>query len=901
MSSDGNKKILSSRIWLISYLALLFIVAGAGWFITGYLGDKARQEILEYNGSSISLHSSHLNAEFEKTARTVMLLSGSPSIEPALISRKEQDIENANSTLDRYNLSLNSSVAYLMDSNGKAIASSNRNDSDSFVGKSYQFRPYFSQAIKGAPGRYFAIGATSLKRGFYASYPVRDSKENIIGVAVIKQEVDTEESHLTKYPYCFVVDPNGIIFLSGKKEMNIKSLWPVSRETQLALIKSKQFGEKEFTAILPREVKDGMDITFAGKKYLASRKDINPEGWSIVLLTTTERIYIYKSAGVVMTILICAFVIVPLIINYKTSKSAEMVRESEYKFRAVFEQASQLVGMMTIDGTLLSANTSALVLSGVKEADVIGKPFWEAPWWSHSAELQETLRLAIKKAAGGEFVRFDATHPAADGSIHYVDFSLRPVINDAGKVIFLVPEGRDITDRKQAEDAVLWERDLTQATIDSLPGLFYLFDEQGKFLLWNKNLEEFSGYSAQEIVRMSPLDFFGEPDKKIIEEAIQKVFLTGQVSVEADFLSKDQTRAPYFFTGKLFMFEKKTCLIGMGVDITERQLAEKALMDSEKKYRYILENIEDGYYEVDTAGNFTFFNNSTCRMLGYSADELMDKNNREYVDDENAKKIFKVYNEVYRTGIPIKAFDWELIRKGGSKCFVETGVSLIMDSNNVKTGFSGIARDVTERKRAEEELENSFKRLRVALGGTIQALAVAVETRDPYTAGHQKRVADLSRAIAAEMCLDNNRIDGIRMAGVVHDLGKMSIPAEILSKPSKLSEIEYSLIKTHPKAGYDILKDVEFPWPIAQIVLQHHERIDGSGYPAGLKGEEILLEARIIGVADVVEAIASYRPYRQGLGIEKALGEITKNKGILYDKAVVDACLRLFSEKGYKL
>jgi len=323
-------------------------------------------------------------------------------------------------------------------------------------------------------------------------------------------------------------------------------------------------------------------------------------------------------------------------------------------------------------------------------------------------------------------------------------------------------------------------------------------------------------------------------------------------------------------------------------------------VESEKKYRNILENIEDGYFEVDTAGNLTFFNDSLCRILGYSSDELMGKNNREYTDDKNAKKIFKVFNEVYRTGIPTRAFDWELIRKDGSKCFIETVVSLITDSDNLKTGFRGIARDVTERKRSEEELDNSFKRLRMALGGTIQALAVAVETRDPYTAGHQRRVADLSRAIATEMNLDSNQTDGIRMAGVIHDLGKMSIPAEILSKPSRLSAIEYNLIKTHSQAGYDILKDVEFPWPIAQIVLQHHERFDGSGYPAGLKGEEILMEARIIAVADVVEAIASYRPYRPGLGIEKALGEITQNKGILYDPAAVDACLCLFRDRGYK-
>jgi len=340
MSSDSDKKILLRHMLLISYLLLLFIVAGAGWFVTGYLGNKARQEILEYNESKISLHSSHLTAEFEKIEKAVKSMSGSPWIAAALLSGKDQDIANANSVLDRYNSTFESSVCYLMDHNGKAIASSNRNDSDSFVGKSYQFRPYFIQAIIGTQGRYFALGATSLKRGFYASFPVKDGQGVILGVAVIKLDVDAEESHLTKYPYYFIVDPNGIIFLSGKKEMNFKSLWPVSRETQLALLKSKQFGAKEFEAILPREVKDGVETLFNGKNYLASRKFINSEGWSIVLMTTTERIYLYKSAGVILTILICTLIIVPLVINYKTSRSAEMVKKSEIRFRNILDRTS---------------------------------------------------------------------------------------------------------------------------------------------------------------------------------------------------------------------------------------------------------------------------------------------------------------------------------------------------------------------------------------------------------------------------------------------------------------------------------------------------------------------------------------------------------------------------------
>jgi putative nucleotidyltransferase with HDIG domain len=176
-----------------------------------------------------------------------------------------------------------------------------------------------------------------------------------------------------------------------------------------------------------------------------------------------------------------------------------------------------------------------------------------------------------------------------------------------------------------------------------------------------------------------------------------------------------------------------------------------------------------------------------------------------------------------------------------------------------------------------------------------------VETRDPYTAGHQIRYADLARAISAEMGLPPEKIDGIRMAASIHDIGKLSIPAEILSKPTKLTEIEFKLIMEHARKGYEILKDVESSRPLAEIVYQHHERMDGSGYPRGLKGEEILMEARILAVADVVEAMASHRPYRPALGIDAALSEIEKNRGILYDEAVVDNCLRLFQEKGFQL
>jgi len=209
--------------------------------------------------------------------------------------------------------------------------------------------------------------------------------------------------------------------------------------------------------------------------------------------------------------------------------------------------------------------------------------------------------------------------------------------------------------------------------------------------------------------------------------------------------------------------------------------------------------------------------------------------------------------------------------------------------------------DIAERKRTEEKLQHTLDSLRKAISTTVQVMVSAVETRDPYTAGHQLRSSKLARAIATEMGLPQEKIDGIRMAGSIHDIGKLSIPAEILSKPTKLTNIEFSLIKEHSRNGYEMLKDVESPWPLAEIVHWHHERMDGTGYPRNLKGDEILMEARIMAVADVVEAMASHRPYRPALGIEAALEEIEKNRGTLYDVGAADACLRLFREKGFQL
>jgi PAS domain S-box-containing protein len=407
-------------------------------------------------------------------------------------------------------------------------------------------------------------------------------------------------------------------------------------------------------------------------------------------------------------------------------------------------------------------------------------------------------------------------------------------------------------------------------------------------ILCDFHLPGFSGIDAIAIVKKMNLD-------------IPIIVVSGAIGEEMAMDCIHRGASDYIMKGNLTR-------LGLAVkrDLQEKEMRlrqkkdEDSLRQSEEKYRTILESIGDGYYEVDIAGNFTFFNNALCRIWGYPREELMGMNSRAYTDKQTARKLYQAHNQVYRTGEPGRLFDYEIIQKNGNKKVIQSSFTLLKDADG-KTiiGFRGIVRDITELKQMEKDRQKSLDQLRQSLEATIHAMAVTVELRDPYTAGHQRRVADLAYAIALEMNLEENRLTGLRMASTIHDLGKISIPSEILTKPTKLTYIEFEIVKTHAQAGYDILKDIDFPWPIARIVHEHHERMDGSGYPNGLKGEDILLESKILTVADVVEAMVSHRPYRAALGVEQALGEIIKNRGILYDEDVVDSCLKLFEEKRF--
>ena len=309
------------------------------------------------------------------------------------------------------------------------------------------------------------------------------------------------------------------------------------------------------------------------------------------------------------------------------------------------------------------------------------------------------------------------------------------------------------------------------------------------------------------------------------------------------------------------------------------------LREREEWLSALLKSIGDGVIATDKSGTITFMNPLAERLTAWHQEEALRQPLR----------------EVFRTVVSRDGDEPEIVlwARNGKKFSIEETNMPMSDGRNNSSGHVLVFRDISARKSAEKELKESWEKLHEALEGTIQAMALTIEIRDPYTAGHQRRVSKLSCAIAQDLGMSEFEVEGLRVAGDIHDIGKIYVPAEILSKPGQITAIEYGIIKTHPQVGYDILKTIKFPWPVAEIVLQHHERLDGSGYPLGLVAEQILKQARILTVADIVEAMSSHRPYRPAQGIDKALAEVVQNKGLFYDTDAVDACVKLFQENRF--
>ena len=449
-------------------------------------------------------------------------------------------------------------------------------------------------------------------------------------------------------------------------------------------------------------------------------------------------------------------------------------------------------------------------------------------------------------------------------------------------------------------------QDCLKAVLDTAQDGMALIDATGTVIAMNKAAVRLSGFAEEdvlgrsfEVLRMFPLSALAD------FEARFKGTMSGlelpPFEAEVSAISGEQIRveiqlSPWKTANKV----AGAVVVIRGFDSGRGLLSATSWRGSDDKFRALVETTSDIVWELNGKAVYTYISPQVYDTLGYRPEEVLGKTPFDFVPLQEARRLTKILIAAITSAQPIESIEVLNLHKNGQTIFLETSGVPFRDGNGALVGYRGIHRDVTRRRAADQQVHETIKKLESTVESVIQAISLTVEMRDHYTAGHQKRVNQLACAIAKEMHLPIERVQIIRVAGLLHDFGKIFVPTEILIKPGKLSELEFSLVRSHPQSGYSVLKNIQFPWPIADIIVQHHERMDGSGYPSHLRGEEIGTEARILAVADVVEAMTFHRSYRPALGLDAALREISKNKATLYDPKVAEACLDTFLDRNFK-
>jgi PAS domain S-box-containing protein/putative nucleotidyltransferase with HDIG domain len=582
--------------------------------------------------------------------------------------------------------------------------------------------------------------------------------------------------------------------------------------------------------------------------------------------------------------------------SYLSPKGGELQNRSNQsglmaqQYKAVFDLMDSMILILDKNGTIIDVNNQLAEFSGFDKNELLGKQITVLSGIIERQDIDRALDNFKKKLAGLEVANCEIEANRHDKQHVMLEVFTRPLKN-AGRIIGDLIVLKDITERTHIQRLLSESEYKFRILAEESPNLIFII-KKNSLVYVNRKFAEVTEYRHEELYA-DGFDFFNLANDECRQQlvSISHEYRDEYDSrlLECTLGTKSGKQLETILITKAITYDDEPALLGVITDVTQLKTAQslsQAVLNSPTIGIYIIQK-----------GRFKMVNPAFRNLADRTENELMQIDPMDIVfpEDqdivrENAIKMLK--------GELARPYEFRYVRKNGEIRWVsEQVVSIIYQGERASLG-SFI--DITERRQIEGKVKDSYKKLQRTVEGAIEAIATIAETRDPYTAGHQRRVAKLASTIAREMGLPEEQIAKIRMAGLLHDIGKVAVPAELLSKPGKLNETEFDLIKMHPQLGKEILKTMELPWVICPIVLQHHERLDGSGYPRGLTGDEISLEARILAVADVVEAMASHRPYRPSLGLDAALEEISKNKGKLYDVEVVEVCLALFREKGFK-
>ena len=545
-----------------------------------------------------------------------------------------------------------------------------------------------------------------------------------------------------------------------------------------------------------------------------------------------------------------------------------------------------------LEGMITSWNSAATRLYGYAEEEAIGRNGAILMPSGHEDETQELIKRVLR---GDRDFGFETQRVRKDGSLLDVELTTAPVRDAAGEITAITIIAHDISRRVRADRELRESEEKFAAAFQASPDLMMITRlGDGLLLEINDGFTRLLGYERADTVgrTTSELSIWADPQARAA--FVASLEASGESGeTETVLRRKDGTLITGVHSARSMDVQGEASVLSVVHDITEHKQAEEALRESEARYRGYVDNAPYGVFVSDETGRYLEVNQAAAELTGYAQEELVQLSIADVVAPQSRDWGRRHFARAARTG-----------HASGSGVFLrKDGTSFPARVDAVRlsaTRYLGFIVDVSEQQRAAAEIEASAAQAKQALTATVATLGATTELRDPYTAGHQRRVAELAGAIAAGLGWDAARIEMVTTAGLLHDVGKIVVPAEILSKPGRLSEIEMQIIRGHAAASAALIAGIEFGGPVAAIASQHHERLDGSGYPQGLKGENILPEARILAVADVVEAMSSHRPYRPALGIEIALAEVREHAGEKYDADVVTVCGRLFEEQGFQ-
>ncbi|NNM82642.1 MAG: PAS domain S-box protein [Burkholderiales bacterium] len=595
-----------------------------------------------------------------------------------------------------------------------------------------------------------------------------------------------------------------------------------------------------------------------------------------------ERLVFFLFTGIMLSVLSEKMI---------SAKAREAVaEESERRFRALFEHSP--AGMVAVEhstGRILQANRLAQEMFGYAEAALQSM---KLPDLIHPQDREEIWK-------GGYFG--EKRHVRSDGSIFWAQMSVSGFAAGYSLVSFI-----DITSRRRMEEDLRRQKHISQNYLDTVQAFMVALDEDGKISMINRAGCEMLGFSESELLGKDWFEIaLPDPEERqALRPLFEKFLKEGFTDLEYHenrILRRDGGTIMMAWRNSLLRDDAGRIIgtLSSGQDITEKVRAENALRETNERLALFIEHAPAALAMFDREMRYLAVSRRWISNYKLEGKQIVGRSHYEIFPE-----IPERWKELHRRGLKGEVLRNEedlFVREEGRKQWLKWEIRPWHAAGKTVGGILIFTEDITERKNFEEKIGQYVKQLEKSMEGTLLAVSNMVEQRDPYTAGHERRVGIVSSDIAREMGYPEEKCRELQLVGLVHDIGKIGIPTEILSKPGRLTQVEYELVKTHVERGHEIIRDIDFSFPVAEIIYQHHERMNGSGYPRGLKGEEILPEARILAVADVVESMASHRPYRPARGLEAALAEIEQNRETLYDASVVDVLLRMIREKGYRL